>query len=333
MASPGQISGTLYQVPGQAQRNIRMEHEHLRKDWRVKTTYAVSRFAIRHYVKGARKFRRWTAKLLMPRPRGPAVVETLYGFKLLVDPGVGKDLESAVYYFGSYEAGTLHIINHCLRKGDTFIDVGSNIGVMSLFAAQLVGESGRVYAFEPAPDTFSILRENLRLNGDKTVQPANLALGKEPSEGILFRKPDINRGAASLIRSSASDEGVKIRVETLDNFIASNQVGALRLMKIDVEGWELEVMQGARKLLSRPDAPIVVFETSKHVSASETKVLSTYQYILSLNQYLPFKLKSGKEVISRLIPVKNEADLPDHDNLFCFLPAHLKTLPREIFAR
>lgn len=72
-----------------------MEHKYLPRDWRVKTTYAISRFAIRHDVKGACKFRRWFAKLLMPRPGGAVVVETLHGFKLLVDPGVGKDLEKS----------------------------------------------------------------------------------------------------------------------------------------------------------------------------------------------------------------------------------------------
>lgn len=308
------------------------ELPYLKNTFRVKTAYAISNFVVSHYFIGSRKMRRVLAKLLLPDPRGAVVVDTRYGFKIIVDPVAGKDLESSVYYFGTYEAGTLHIMQKCLREGDVFFDIGSNIGVMSLFASQLVGEQGKIYAFEPDPDTFAILRDNLKLNENGRVQPENLALGESNGTASLFQNRGINRGASSLINSQENSNIVTVNTEKLDDFVSRNKPGKIKLLKIDVEGWEFEVLKGARQLLSSAEAPIVIFECSDNVSVPREKIYRTYQYLLSANDYRVFKLKQGKEVISKLLPVENEKDLPHHDNLFCFPPAHLKYVPREIFA-
>jgi len=115
--------------------------------------------------KGSNRLRRLFDKLLILKVEGPVLISTKYGFDIIcMDPITDKGVERPLFLNGTYEAGTLDIIGKCLRKGDTFIDVGANIGLMSIFASKIVGSNGIVYAFEPEPETFVILRKNIEIN-------------------------------------------------------------------------------------------------------------------------------------------------------------------------
>lgn len=101
---------------------------------------------------------------IMPGHRSdPALILTLYGFKMKVDK-VGEGIESHLRLFGTYEKGTLQIMRFILKEGSAFLDGGANIGFMSLYASKLVGPQGKVFAFEPYPETYNKLLENLGLN-------------------------------------------------------------------------------------------------------------------------------------------------------------------------
>lgn len=141
-------------------------------------------------------------------------------------------------------------IETLLRPGDTYIDVGANIGTLSLSASTVVGPSGLVYAIEAHPRTFGYLVENVVLNGRANIRPINLALGR--ANGTLFmsnlESDDQNR--------IAKDGHVAVRVGVLDDVTAN--VPAISLLKVDVEGYELPVLQGAPETLKRSEA--VLFE-------------------------------------------------------------------------
>src|SRR5947208_17148786 len=113
---------------------------------RVALARAISSFLIRHSFWGAHRLRRIIARVLIPRPRGPLTVRTVFGCSLVVDASLDRGVEREVYYHGTYEAGTLNVLEKVLRPGDIFLDVGANIGLMSLVASRLVGLHGRVYA-------------------------------------------------------------------------------------------------------------------------------------------------------------------------------------------
>jgi len=74
----------------------------------------------------------------------------------------------------------------CLRKGNIFIDVGANIGLMSIFASKIVGSNGIIYAFEPEPETFVILRKNIEINKINNIQAYNIELGESEYNSIIF---------------------------------------------------------------------------------------------------------------------------------------------------
>ena len=129
-------------------------------------SYILSSFPFR----GASGLTEYLAKQMLPPPSGPMLIETRYGFRIQIDPTRDKSIDEVVYYYGGYEVGTLSVLKLCLRRGDTFVDIGSNIGLMSLYGSKIVGETGKIYSLEANPSTFVALERNLKLNGTRTRQ-------------------------------------------------------------------------------------------------------------------------------------------------------------------
>jgi len=293
---------------------------------RLRLTHSISRFLEAHSFKGSRRLRSFLIKLLAPTPRGSTIVQTLYGFDIIVDPVADKGLEKEIYYYGTYEAGTLDVIRRCLRAGDTFIDVGANIGFISLFASHFVGANGVVYSFEPVPEIFKILQRNISLNEIGNILAYNFALGSTSNSATIHYNWDKSRGSASLIPYKENSRSREVCIQTLDEFVTENRLFNIRMVKIDVEGWELEVLKGSKNLLSSPSAPIICVEYSNLHKTQGGQLLNIYDFILSINHYQIYKLEKGKSRKSRLIRISSAEDLPYHDNLFCFLPADLENL-------
>jgi len=259
------------------------------------------------------------------------VIETRSGLRMLVDPMSDPWVETSLYKHGTYEEGTLDVLKQFLHEGDVFIDAGANIGVMSLTASLLVGSKGSVFAFEPAKETFEILKKNIGLNARMNIRAFRVALGANIGEAMMY-KP--NRSQASMIKQSPEyKEDHVATVQTLDQCIAKEGLSKVRMVKIDVEGWELEVMQGAKKLLSAEDLPILIVEFVRHRSRQSGNTFDIYTHLLSLGSYRIFLLKEGKKVPSPFVEVLSAEDLPVHDNLFCFPKTMLEAVDNGIMTR
>jgi len=208
-------------------------------------------------IRGFRRIAHHLPKLLIPSPKEDCVMLTRYGFYLYIDPVKDKGVERSIYYTGTYEKGALAIMKQILREGDVFADVGANIGLMSIYAAQLVGTSGRVLAFEPNPETATILEENIRLNELSNTESIRYAVGKTPDKALIYERWDSNRGSASLIKPEEKAESHEIEIITLSEFFSTDlKTGKLpRLIKLDIEGFELEALEGARELLNSAAPP------------------------------------------------------------------------------
>lgn len=305
-----------------------------------RNTFNYFRLKIYHYWKAFLRnqrhpfFRRLYANdnhWFTPKLVGPVIVPTFYGFKMIIAPDSNEIISRSLYYNGTYEAGTLYILSKCLQKGNTYLDIGSNLGLMALYASKCVGPNGKVFAFEPEPGTFKLLKQNITLNGFTNVQPIPLALGSAKNTAMIFNS-QTNSGAASLIPSKKlTGQQSKIQVETLDDFICEKPIRPIRMIKIDVEGWELEVLKGGKKILSRADAPILCVECSKLHPMYGGTTEDIYTFVSDINHYQIYRLARGKERASKLTEIKNIGDLPKHDNLFCFLPDHKKTIDKRLF--
>lgn len=286
---------------------------------RLKIARRLSHFFLSHYFKGGLFLRKHLCRLLIPPANGRVKTSLLSGLNILLNPAV-DDLDKYIYYFGEYESGTLEILKKILHQGHVFLDVGANIGYISLTAAKFVGEKGLVYAIEPNPDTWEILKENINLNKYKNIYSFNLALGSKEFETQIFTNSR-NRGLTTLFpQYNVRDKlDIQIKVSTIDVLIDSGQVKTPALIKIDVEGYELEVLKGATKLLSSPQAPALCIEFSRMHPMFGGDVLDIYYFIRNVNNYSIFKLKRGKGIPSKLVRILKESDLPYHDNIFCFL--------------
>jgi len=272
----------------------------------------INYFLLTHPFKGSSRLGSLVAKLLTPKPKGPTLVQTRHGFDIIcMDPINDRGVERQLYLYGTYEAGTLSIMEKCLRKGDIFIDVGANIGLMSIFASQIVGSNGKIYSFEPEPETFAILKKNIEINKIENIYIYNFALGDKKSKAFIYTNPYAGRGSASLIKPVDQKDSKKyeVSIETLDDFISTHDIKKVRMLKIDVEGWELNVLKGADRLLKSSQAPIISIEYSKFTQAKGGKLLDLYYYILSINNYHIYKLRKGKEIPSRLVKIRNKIDL------------------------
>lgn len=301
-------------------------------DMRARFTRALANVLINRSFPGCSKLLRNAYKLFGSPPAGSLRIETRHGFDMMINPRRNKGVDASIYYNGTYEAGTLHAITSALRKGDVFIDAGANIGLMTLAASQKVGVEGRVHAFEPVPDVFAQLQQNVAINMSENIVLHNSALGSKPERLTIYEQEHINKGSASFVQPT-SDSSAKhmVDVDTLDRFSGSTGDKSIRMIKADVEGWELEVLQGGKKLLSANNAPILCIEYSVSYSPRKEQLHDVYEFIRDINDYQFFKLKNGKETISPLIRISSASDLPKHDNIFCFLPHHVVEIGSRLF--
>ena len=272
-------------------------------------------------------------KIPKPRSTDPCIIKTIHGFRILIDPALGEGLERSLFEFGTYEEGTLRILDQILRNGGVFIDIGANIGLMSLHAADILKGKGTVLSFEPLPSTFAILQKNIGINHNSNIHAINKAIGSKKGIVDIYENPEMNRGAASIIKPNSSESSFKIPIISLDEYLTMRgSISPIKCLKLDVEGWELEVLKGAKITLSDPNAPICILEYSKYHKTYGGENHDIYTYLQNINSYRLFRLERGKERPSKLIEIKQISDLPKHDNLFCFLQKHIDNLPSRIFS-
>ncbi len=155
------------------------------------------------------------------------------------------------FYFRSYERRELRFVRSALSVGDLFVDVGANVGLLSLCAARQVGERGRILAIEPAPENLTRLRVNVRLNprSDITVLPVAIGATRGTIElGMPESQAGIqNSGARSI---TSSENQIEVDLITIDDAVAQWTSGGdmVQLVKLDVEGMENEVVRGGPDL-------------------------------------------------------------------------------------
>jgi FkbM family methyltransferase len=167
-------------------------------------------------------------------------------------------IQTYIYFFGVWEPVISAYITRLLSPGDTFIDIGANIGYDTLLAAHCVGPQGRVHAFEASPTIYRLLQNNLNLNRPGNVSTYNIAICNDARNVAVYLHPDGNLGGTTIItdlaqRRSAALEG-SVPGMPIAAALPEATVLNARLIKIDVEGAEWQVIQGLAPLLPRLSA-------------------------------------------------------------------------------
>jgi len=156
-----------------------------------------------------------------------------------------------------WESKDTHWLLQILREGDTFLDIGANVGYYTLIAAKRVGETGRVYAFEPDPESFAILERNLRINGLSNVTAEQKAVSSGKGILTLYIAPR-NKADHRIYKDGDYVATVKVDAVSLDDYFKGND-RPIHAVKIDTQGAEVLILRGMENLLRRnPDAVIFI---------------------------------------------------------------------------
>lgn len=169
------------------------------------------------------------------------------------DSAIGR----ALSLYGEFAEAENLLMSHFVGPGDTVVDVGANVGTVTLFLAQAIGDGGRVHAFEPQQEIFHCLKNNVEMNGHRHVMCLNAAAGARDGTieaPIVDYGAEGNFGAFSFVGQGPGE----IEVRTVDGL----GLDRCRLIKIDVEGMEQEVLEGAEATIRR-FKPVVYTENKK----------------------------------------------------------------------
>lgn len=170
-------------------------------------------------------------------------------FRFKAEDAVGR----RIFQTGVYEPPlTRFLLEHLeLRPGDVLVDAGANLGWFSVLLSRRAPDGATIYAFEPDPLNFELLAENVERNAADRVVPVRKALDAREGRRALHLYPDKNRGRHSFAEPAGAEGAVEVEATTLAGFWEERGLGGRRLglLKADVEGFELSVLEGAAPLL------------------------------------------------------------------------------------
>ena len=210
--------------------------------------------------------------------RSPFQVEWLEGLQLILLPG--NEICRSIFVTGRYEPNEFLWLSRVLKPGSTFVDVGANLGIYTLFAAHRVSASGRVISIEPSTREMEALRGNVELNSIKNVSLVNVAVSDHDG-GVELLIASARHAGHNTVGAFGYDTQLekreKVRVARLDDILESASVKRVDVIKMDIEGAELAALRGATATLER-SRPTLVLELSDRAlipqQASSAEVLA-----------------------------------------------------------
>jgi FkbM family methyltransferase len=236
--------------------------------------------------------------------------EKQHGYKIILD--LSDWSQRLSYFLGRYHDDSLQaLMSRCLVSGDRFVDVGTNIGLVTLFGARLVGKEGQVDGFEPNPTCFETVKKCLDINQIENVRLHNLALSETRGNAVLSIH-SFSNGSATLASVKADSrlhikETVAVHTEVGDDVLAADP-RPIKLIKIDVEGYEHSVLKGLKKTLAefKPIVVTEVIEGQLNAAGSGRKQLVSFFQELGYRPYGLGSYKIGRRIHLRLDEIGNE---------------------------
>jgi FkbM family methyltransferase len=237
----------------------------LRKPWYVWRPWQV----VLRFVRGLR-----------PASPGYRPLRVAWGAAVLADPT--KAIGRSIWTTGTYDLAVSEVLVRLIEPGDVVVDAGANIGYMTLLAATAAGPSGIVFSFEPHPELFAVLEQNVaaarRSRAMASTVLRNVALGDRAGQAELVLPAALadNEGVAHVSgRDTGSGRRIAIGMETIDDAIATRSVG---MLKLDVEGYERQVLEGASKAMASRHVRHVVFEDHRGRGSDVIRLLESWGY-------------------------------------------------------
>jgi FkbM family methyltransferase len=185
------------------------------------------------------------------KPPPDIVIVSAHGNKMYVDSIAAAFLADEGYL----QKGETRVFKRIVREGMTIVDIGAHIGYYTLMAAKLVGEKGKVFAFEPDPDNYRLLVKNIEANGYNNVIPVPKAVSNQAGTTKLFLSPE-DSGAHRIYNSHDGRKSIQVETVTLDGFFKDKE-NRIDIIKMDIEGAEIAALQGMKKILKNDDLKLL----------------------------------------------------------------------------
>lgn len=193
-----------------------------------------------------------------------------HGCKLLVIP-TDEGISSELIIFGSHEPINIEFISKKLKQGMTCLDVGANIGYYATFESKIVGDQGKVIAIEPSPINFRYLKHNLSLQNKNNFEAYNIAAGniEENLDFLIFNKKS---NYCQVLRQGQDippeTKVISVPTKQIDTLLKENPIDKLDLLRMDIEGYEWEAIQGAKETIKKFN-PMIKIEVHLSVIGSD----------------------------------------------------------------
>ncbi|MDP3181551.1 MAG: FkbM family methyltransferase [Desulfobaccales bacterium] len=236
------------------------------------------------------------------------------GFKMKLD--LKDEEQKKIYFYGHYhERYEADLVQRLLDADEVFWDIGANVGYFSLVAATALNNSGQILAFEPGRLAYERLLDNISLNPFTNIKTFQLAVAATEGEAVLYLSADIADSSASLYHPGKEPAGRQVCMTiSLDKFLVEQGLRPPGFLKIDVEGAELAVLQGAPNLIAAY-TPLLLMEMEEKNLAAAGASKADIQQLLTGYGYRAAHLRQGRW---RLIDDVAEAR---GRNIFWFNPA------------
>ena len=219
-----------------------------------------------------------------------------FNITLQLDEGVSR----LTYYFGYSEPAIFNFINYFLKDGMYFFDIGANIGLHSLFASKRVGNGGKVFSFEPCESIYKRLIENINTNNVNNIYSYKIALGEKDSKVDMVKiLNETSRTYIGVIQSngiSLNNEIENVKMTTLDSFVNINKIRKINDLKLDVEGYEFNVLKGAVKTLSTLIPSVIQVEFDSEYLYRNNIDMNEIKKFFQKYKYLPFSLNNNSRL-------------------------------------
>ena len=227
----------------------------------------------------------------------------VFGNKLFLNK---KGLALSISHYGTYEKLEAKIMEEKIKVGNITVDVGANIGLHTLNMARIVGNTGRVFAFEPDPSNFEILEKNVKINNYQNIILEQKAVGDKNGRTTLYQSD--HPGMHRIFPQTKQAKGqVQVELTSLDKyFIDSNLTDKINFIKIDVEGLEFSVLKGMKNILKNNKKIKILFEfMPKNTMEAGFTPIELLNYLTSYD----FKLFCIDESTKKLLHVSNNEEV------------------------